>query len=114
MQRGMAVSTRTVGEIMIVDIVGEIDYGSASALKKTLIESLKTTSYMAISLTAVDHIDSAGIASLLEALKEARDKKKKLVLFGLRGAVLEVLRLTKLTGVFQICENEAQALLLHA
>jgi anti-sigma B factor antagonist len=62
----------------------------------------------------VDYIDSSGIASLLEVLKVARDKKKKLVLFGLKGAVLEVLRLTRLTGVFEICENEAQALLLHA
>ncbi len=114
MQRSMAVSTRTAGEITIVDIVGEIGISSASALKKTLIDSLKSTNYMAINLSAVDYIDSAGIATLLEALKEARDKNKKLVLFGLKGAVLEVLRLTRLTGVFDICENEAQALLLHA
>jgi anti-sigma B factor antagonist len=114
MQRRMAASARTAGAITIVDIVGQIDLGSSPALRKTLMEALKSTKYLAINLSAVDYIDSSGIASLLEVLKEARDSKKKLVLFGVTGAVLQVLQLTRLTGVFQICDNEEQALLLHA
>jgi len=112
MDRRMAASTRLAGAITIVDIVGQIDLGSSPVLRKTLLESLKATRQVAINLSAVSYIDSSGIASLLEVLKEARDSKKRLVLFGLTGAVLQVLQLTRLTGVFEICETEEQA--LHA
>ena len=62
-----------------------------------------------LNLKAVKYIDSSGIASLLEVLKEARQSKKRLVLFGLTAAVLQVLQLTRLTGVFEIRETEEQA-----
>ena len=110
MQRMMGASTRITGEITIVDIVGQIDLGSSPALRKTLLDSLKATKHVAINFSAVNYIDSSGIASLLEVLKAARDSKKKLVLFGLTGAILQVLQLTRLTGVFEIFETEEQAL----
>jgi anti-sigma B factor antagonist len=63
-----------------------------------------------VNLLSVKYIDSSGIASLLEALKEARNNRKKFVLFGLTVAVREVLQLTRLTKVFEIYENEDEAL----
>ena len=106
----MKSSTRTEKGTTIVDVVGQIDLGSSPALRKTLMESLKGTKSVAINLSAVKYIDSSGIASLLEVLKEARNSEKRLVLFGLTGAVLQVLQLTRLTGVFEIHETEEQAL----
>ena len=93
-----------------MDVVGQIDLGTSPALRKTLLDSLKGTQRLAINLMAVKYIDSSGIASLLEVLKEARKSKKRLILFGLTGAVLQVLQLTRLTGVFEIRETEEQAL----
>jgi anti-sigma B factor antagonist len=110
MERQMKSSTRTEKGTTIVDVVGQIDLGSSPALRKTLMESLKGTKSVAINLSAVKYIDSSGIASLLEVLKEARNSEKRLVLFGLTGAVLQVLQLTRLTGVFEIHETEEQAL----
>lgn len=92
-----------------MDVVGQIDLGSSPALRKTLLESLKGADRVAVNLIAVKYIDSSGIASLLEVLKEARQSKKRLVLFGLTAAVLQVLQLTRLTGVFEIRETEEQA-----
>src|ERR1700679_2530372 len=102
MQRIMGSSTRCAGDITIVDLVGQIDLGSSPALRKTLLDSLKTTKHMAINLAGVSYIDSSGIASLVEVLRAAQDAKKKLVLFGVAGAVMQVLELTRLTGVFEI------------
>lgn len=110
MQRIMGASTRCAGAITIVDLVGQIDLGSSPALRKTLLDSLKTTKHMAINLRGVSYIDSSGIASLVEVLREAQDSKKKLVLFGVGGAVLQVLQLTRLTGIFVILETEEQVL----
>jgi anti-sigma B factor antagonist len=110
MQRQMASSTRIEKGTTIVDVVGQIDLDNSPALRKTLLESLRGTDRVAVNLMAVKYIDSSGIASLLEVLKEARQSKKRFVLFGLTGAVSQVLQLTRLTGVFEIRENEEQAL----
>ena len=110
MQRTMGVSTRSVGEITIVDLVGQIDLGSSPVLRKTLMDSLKATKHLAINLGGVSYIDSSGIASLVEVLREAQNTKKRLVLFGVAGAVFQVLQLTRLTGVFEIAQTEEQAL----
>jgi anti-sigma B factor antagonist len=110
MERQMGSSTRIERGITIVDVVGQIDLGSSPALRKTLLESLNGTKSVAINLSAVKYIDSSGIASLVEVLREARNTNKRLVLFGLNGAVLQVLQLTRLTGVFEICETEAQVI----
>ena len=110
MERQMASSTRIEKGTTIVDVVGQIDLGSSPALRKTLLETLNGTKSVAINLSAVRYIDSSGIASLVEVLREARNSEKRLVLFGVTGAVLQVLQLTRLTGVFEICETEEQAL----
>jgi anti-sigma B factor antagonist len=110
MQRQMASSTRIEKGTTIVDVVGQIDLDNSPALRKTLLESLRGTDRVAVNLMAVKYIDSSGIASLLEVLKEARQSKKRFVLFGLTGAVSQVLQLTRLTGVFEIRENEEQAI----
>jgi anti-sigma B factor antagonist len=112
MQRTVTIATRSAGEITIIDLAGQIDLGSSPALRKTLLDSLKATEYLAINLGGVSYIDSSGIASLLEVLRAAQDTKKKLVLFGVAGAVLQVLQLTRLTGVFEIFATEEQV--LHA
>jgi anti-sigma B factor antagonist len=106
----MKTSTRDEKGTTIVDIVGQIDLSSSPALRKTLLELLKGTRRLAINLIEVKYIDSSGIASLLEVLKEARQKDKRLLLFGLTIAVREVLQLTRLTGVFEIHETEDEML----
>ena len=110
MERYLKSSTRIEKGTTIVDVEGQIDLGSSPALRKTLLASLQGTERVAVNLMAVKYIDSSGIASLLEVLNAARQSKKRLVLFGLNGAVLQVLQLTRLTGVFDILETEEQAL----
>jgi anti-sigma B factor antagonist len=95
---------------VIVDVAGQIDMGTSPALRKALLESLSGTQRLAINLTEVKYIDSSGIASLLEVLKDAQKSKKRIILFGLTASVLHVLQLTRLTGVFEIHETELQAL----
>ena len=106
----MNATTRDINGTTIVDVVGHIDLGSSPALRKTMLECLKTTERLAANLAEVKYIDSSGIASLLEVLKEARNSKKKFVLFGLTLGVREVLQLTRLTKVFEIYGTEQELL----
>ena len=106
----MIIATREQPEANIVDVSGDVDMGTSPGLRKTLLESLKTKPRLVVNLGGVRYIDSSGIASLVEVLKEARNKKKRLVLFGLSTGVREVLQLTRLTKIFEIRETEEQAL----
>ena len=94
---------------MIVDIEGHIDLGTSPVLRKRMLECLKSADRLAANLSEVKYIDSSGIATLLEVLKESKDKSKRFMLFGLTTGVREVLQLTRLTGVFEIHESEEDA-----
>ncbi len=106
----MIIATREQPGAMIVDVSGDVDMGTSPGLRKALLESLSATPRLVINLGGVRYIDSSGIASLVEVLKEARNKEKRLVLFGLNTAVREVLHLTRLIKIFEIRETEEQAL----
>jgi len=110
MERHLKFSARPGENAVVMDVVGQIDMGTSPALRKALLESLGGTGRLAINLTEVTYVDSSGIASLLEVLQEGKKSKKRVILFGLTPAVLYVLQLTKLNGIFEIHENEVQAL----
>jgi anti-sigma B factor antagonist len=106
----MKTATREQIGTTIVDVTGDIDMATSPGLRKTLLESLKKTPRLAVNMREVRYVDSSGIASLVEVLKEARNKEKRLVLFGLNTAVHEVLQLTRLNKIFEIRETEEEAL----
>jgi anti-sigma B factor antagonist len=94
----------------IVDITGDIDMGTSPGLRKTLLECLKKMPRLLVNLGDVRYVDSSGIASLVEVLKEARDKNRKLILYGLNPTVRDALQLTRLTKIFSIFDTEDEAL----
>ena len=106
----MNATVRINGVIWIVDIEGHIDLGTSPSLRKTMLESLKSAERLAANLSRVAYIDSSGIATLLEVLKESKHTSKRFMLFGLTSEVREVLQLTRLTGVFEVHESEEEAL----
>ena len=106
----MNATVRINGVIHIVDVEGHIDLGTSPVLRKTMLESLKTAERLAANLALVNYIDSSGIATLLEVLKESKHTSKRFMLFGLTTGVREVLQLTRLTGVFEIHESEEEVL----
>ena len=106
----MKTATREQTGTTIIDVTGDIDMATSPGLRKTLLESLKKTPRLVVNMREVRYVDSSGIASLVEVLREARNKEKRLVLFGLNAAVRDVLQLTRLARIFEIRETEEEAL----
>ena len=81
-------------------------------MRKFLLRELKElrTPRVVLNLNAVKYIDSSGIASLVEGLKASRDVGARFILFGLSTTVREVMQLSKLVRIFEIYENEDQAI----
>src|ERR1700758_417585 len=107
----MELSTRDSGTATIVDVVGDITLYNSPEMRKILIELLKAQrkSRVIVNMTNVKYIDSAGVASLVEGLKIARDLKSSFALFGLSRTAREVLELTRLIKVFEVYNNEEEA-----
>jgi anti-sigma B factor antagonist len=106
------ISARQSAGGVILDVSGDIDLANSPAMRKVLLGEIKEkkTPKVFLNLKNVRYIDSSGIASLVEGLKAARDAGTRLILFGLSGAVREVMELSRLQRIFEIHENEEQAL----
>ena len=107
----MQISARHLDKITIFDISGDIDLATSPELRKPLLRELRElrTPRVVLNLRAVRYIDSSGVASLVEGLKASRDVGARFILFGLNTTVREVLQLSKLVRIFEICESEEQA-----
>jgi anti-sigma B factor antagonist len=106
------ISTRQSGNATIVDVQGDIDLYNSPEVRKALLEALreKRAQRVVVNLKAVRYIDSSGVASLVEGLKVSRELGSRFILFGLSPAAREVLELSRLIRVFEVFENENEAL----
>jgi len=97
---------------VILDLSGDIDLAHSPTMRKVLLGEIKENSTAKVFLTFnnVRYIDSSGIASLVEGLKASRDQGSRLILFGLSPAVREVMQLSRLQKIFEIYDDEEQAL----
>jgi anti-sigma B factor antagonist len=104
------ISLRDVGNAMVVEVEGDVDLGTSPDLRRALFESLPRVAKLALNLGAIRYIDSSGIATLIEVLKDSQRLNKQFVLFGLTPGVEEVFRLTHVIRIFQIFSTEQEAL----
>jgi len=96
----------------ILDLSGDIDLANSPVMRKALLGEIKEkrTRKVFLNLKNVRYIDSSGIASLVEGLKASRDLGSRLILYGLNKTVREVMQLSRLQKIFEIYEDEEQAL----
>lgn len=108
----MQIAARHLDKITIFDISGDIDLATSPQLRKAVLRELKELRMprVVLNLKAVRYIDSSGVASLVEGLKASRDVGSRFILFGLNTTVREVLQLSKLVRIFEIYDDEDQAI----
>lgn len=108
----MDISSRELDKATIFDITGDIDLANSPAVRKALLREVKEkrTPRVVMNLSKVRYIDSSGVASLVEGLKASRDTGTRFILFGLSTSAREVLQLSRLLKIFEIYDNEEQAL----
>jgi anti-sigma B factor antagonist len=108
----MDISTRESGSATIVDVTGDITLYNSPEVRRVLLDLLKEKRRprVIMNLLNVKYIDSAGVASLVEGLKISRDLKSTFALYGLSRNAREVLELTRLIKVFEVYNNEEEAL----
>lgn len=106
----MKISVRNVGDAKVVEVEGDVDLGTSPIFRRTLFDVLPAAAKVALNLAAIRYIDSSGIATLIEVLKDSQRLKKEFVLFGLSPAVEEVFKLTHVNRIFRVFSTEQEAL----
>lgn len=106
----MKISVRETREGKIVEVEGDVDLGSSPELRRTLFATLPEVSKLGLNLAGIRYIDSSGIATLIEVLKDSQRLNKDFVLFGLNPAVEHVFRLTHVIRLFRVFASEQEAM----
>jgi anti-sigma B factor antagonist len=108
----LQISARRIDKITIFDVIGDIDLANSPELRKALLKELKDARVprVVMNMSRVRYIDSSGVASLVEGLKASRDVGSRFILFGLSPSAREVLQLSRLLKIFEVYDDEAQAL----
>ncbi len=107
----MDISSRSSGEVVILDISGEIDLYNAPEIKDIITRLIEQKRYsVIINLKDVTYIDSSGIGALISSLSNLKKYQGGLKIINVFASVKKVFELTKLTSFFEIYDSESEAI----
>ena len=108
----MEIDIKQAASGAVVRVAGDVDMVSSPELREAVLELLLDNqgTVVVVNLAGVKYIDSSGVASLIEGLKEARRARRSLRLACLNDGPRHVLELTRLLDLFDVYATEADAL----
>jgi len=98
------------GDQLTVAVAGRITVDSSPTLRSVLLELLRraVAQVIVIDLSAVSYLDMSGLATLLEALKSARESSVKLRVTGINGEARTLAEIAQLDKIFRAWGSEVQ------
>ncbi len=85
--------------------VGRINTVTASDAEKTMQGALDNCSKLALDMSKLDYISSAGLRAILRLAKKAKKLKKQFVYCNARGMIKEVLEASGMDMLLTSCET---------
>jgi anti-sigma B factor antagonist len=105
----MKATTRDVNDIAIIKVDGKITIGAGDQQLRDVIASASSNKIL-LDLSGVTTIDSSGIGELVGSYTTVTNKGGKLKLLHLPAKLNELLHVTQLITVFEVYENEQEAI----
>ena len=104
-------TTREVGDVTVIDMDGRITLGEGSALLRDLIrENLaRGRKKIVLNLAGIIYIDSTGLGELVSGYRLVKSEGGEIKLLNLNKKVTDLLQITRLYPVFDIHNQETQA-----
>jgi anti-sigma B factor antagonist len=108
----LSLKTRKVGDVVVFDLSGKLTIGEPVLLLR---ETLRTHAGEAqrnfvLNLGDVNYIDSSGLGELVSSYTTIRNKGGDVKLLKLTSKTRDLLQMTKLLTVFDVYDDEAQAI----
>ncbi len=106
------INERQAGDVTVLDLSGKITIGEGSvalraAIRRLLEEGKKR---ILLNLAGVSYVDSSGIGELVSSYTAINKEGGQLKLLNLTQKIQDLLTITKLLTVFDVYDNEAEAL----
>lgn len=108
---GLEITMNLDEQRTLIQLVGRLSIDSAPAFRNRLLARLRTQRHgaLTVDLSQVSYLDCAGIATLIEALKIARNRQTTLRLQGLHGGFHHLFEVTGLLALFETYGADASA-----
>jgi anti-anti-sigma factor len=107
----MEFAQEQAGNVVIARLIGRLDSSAASSAEENLTRALGGgTPRLAIDLSQLDYISSAGLRVLLVVAKKVQQANGKLVMFGLVPNVREVFSVSGFDKILSIKPDAASAI----
>ena len=109
---GAILTIRYLGDVAVVDISGRITLGDGSSALHENMRELMAQGHAKIllNLSGVTFMDSSGIGELVSGYVSVSHRNGRLKLCGLTKRIRDLLQVTRLYTVLDICEWEEDAI----
>jgi len=106
----MQIEKSDAGGLTTLKLSGEIDLHASPMLRAELQKCAQSkVPALVLDFTSVDYIDSSGLATLIEYVRESGTFKGKFALFGLQKKVRTIFDLVRLNELFVISDTAGEA-----
>lgn len=108
----MEILQRREGSVVILDIYGAISLGESKEKFALVMDELLSESgtNVLVNFSGINYVDSTGIGELVGYLNKFVEKNRQLKILKPHERVLKLLQITKLDTMFEIYNDEQQAL----
>ena len=108
----LSIKDRRVGDVIVLDIDGNLRMGEGSVVLHNAIRRLveEGQNQILLNLARVAHIDSSGLGELIASHVTLSKSGGEIKLLHLTQRVSELMTITKLLTVFDVYDNESEAL----
>jgi anti-anti-sigma factor len=108
----MKFSTRKAGDVVIIDVDGQILLGDGDVEIKMAVDDFlkRGNKKILLNLAKVPYLDSAGLGEIIRCFTALRKSGGDFKLLSPNGRIIDLLTITKLLNVFDCYENESAAI----
>lgn len=106
----IGISIETKGEIMLIDLTGELDQLTADQVKLRLMTAMVAhgIKHMVFNLKKVTFMDSSGIGIILGRYNQVKSMGGKVFVLGMNPTVSKVFHLAGLSQIITVIDDENQ------
>ncbi len=107
----MAFQVSKSGDVMVIDVEGQLIVGNRQELKQKVLDELeKGERRFVVNFSETGYIDSSGLGVLVSLSKKIREQEGELRLASLNEDLRTLFELTKLDTLFTIANSREEAL----
>jgi anti-sigma B factor antagonist len=106
------IKERQAGDVTILDMTGKVTIGEGSVALRSAVRRLmeEGKKKILLNLSGVSYVDSSGIGELVSSYSTINREKGQLKLLNLTQKIQDLLAITKLLTVFDVYDDESEAL----